>query len=274
MSCKVLKNKNYIITNRYGNGHNGVDIVAEGRALDMIVAHSGGKVIFCQTGQRYNPGSSGNASYGNCVKILHDNGMFTLYAHLADVRVSYGQYVKQGQDLGMMGCTGNSYGAHLHFEVWNNKNIRINPEQYLQNDLDNNYNCTGKIIYQAYANGHWYDEVNKCDNTVNGYAGDSVNFISGLRAKPENGEIIIQVHQLNGNWLDEVSSNNYKTNDTTNGNSYAGIYGQPIDAVKIYSTKGFVDYRVMTKRGWLPWVRQNTDYAGNFGEPILGIQMA
>ena len=75
-------------------------------------------------------GSSGNASYGNCVKIRHDNGMYTLYAHLADVRVNINQYVSQGQDLGMMGNTGNSYGIHLHFEVFNTNNSRVNPENY------------------------------------------------------------------------------------------------------------------------------------------------
>ena len=278
MSCRVLKNKDCKITNHYGQGHNGVDVVGQGSTLDIVTAHSSGKVIFCQTGQRYNPGSTGNASYGNCVKIKHDNGMFTLYAHLADVRVGLGQYVKQGQDLGMMGCTGNSYGAHLHFEVWNSQNVRINPEPYLNKDLDGSVDCTGKITYQAYANGHWYEEVSKCDNTVDGYAGDSINFISGLRAKPEFGEIILQVHQLNGNWLHEISSTNYKANDTSNGNSYAGIYGTPIDKVRIKTTKGFVDYRVMTKRRRLPWVTGYKDfndeiYAGNEGEPILGIQM-
>lgn len=102
---RVLKNREHQITQHYGNGHSGVDVVGQGGTLDVVVAHSGGKVIWIQKGQPHNPGSSGNASYGNCVKIKHDNGMYTLYAHLADVRVNQGQYVVQGQDLGMMGCT-------------------------------------------------------------------------------------------------------------------------------------------------------------------------
>ena len=74
--------------------------------------------------------------------------------------------------------------------------------------------------------------------------------------------------------MGEVNSRDYITNDTQNGNSYSGIYGQPIDAIKIRSTQGFVDYRVKTaKQGWLPMVRQDSDYAGNFGEPIIGLQM-
>ena len=131
---------------------------------------------------------------------------------------------------------------------------------------------TGTITYQAFTN-RWLLEVNKCDNTPNGYAGIENKFITGFRCKPQYGEIIYEAHILNGAWLGEVNSRDYKTNNVDNGLSYAGIYGQPIDAIRIKSTKGYVDYRVKTKKGWLPWVRQYEDYAGNFGEPIIGIQM-
>lgn len=131
-------------------------------------------------------------------------------------------------------------------------------------------NYTGTITYQAYTNG-WLPEVNKCDNTPNGYAGLGNSYISAFRCKPQYGEIIYQAHRVNGDWLEEVSSKDYYAN---NGNSYAGIIGKPIDAIRIKSTKGYVKYRVKTaKRGWLPFVIQYEDYAGNFGEPIIGIQM-
>lgn len=129
---------------------------------------------------------------------------------------------------------------------------------------------TGTITYQAYAN-RWLPEVNKCDNTNDGYAGIGNTYISAFRCKPQYGEIIYQAHRLNGDWLPEVNSKDYSKG---NGDSFAGILGKPIDAIRIKSTKGYVDYRVKTaKRGWLPWVRQYGDYAGNFGEPIIGIQM-
>ena len=129
---------------------------------------------------------------------------------------------------------------------------------------------TGTITYQAYTNG-WLPEVNKCDNTNDGYAGLGNQYISAFRCKPKYGEIIYQAHILNGEWLPEVNSKDYSKG---NGDSYAGILGKPIDAIKIKSTKGYVTYRVKTaKRGWLPWVRQYEDYAGNYGEPIIGIQM-
>ena len=65
-------------------------------------------------------------SYGNYVIILHDNGLYTLYAHgqAGSIRVSEGQRVKQGQQIMNVGSTGNSTGPHLHFEV------RVSPGTY------------------------------------------------------------------------------------------------------------------------------------------------
>lgn len=139
-------------------------------------------------------------------------------------------------------------------------------------------NYTGVITYQAYA-GEWLPEVNKCDNTDEGYAGIYGKAISGIRCKPEYGEITVQAHIKNGNWLDKVNSKNYKKNDKSNPNSYSGIYGQPIDCIKIKSTKGHVDYRAHTiEDGWLAWVNSKTEtgtesYAGIYGHTIDGIQM-
>lgn len=139
---------------------------------------------------------------------------------------------------------------------------------------------TGTITYQAY-DGKWEKEVKKADNTPQGYAGDSVHFISGARAYPQFGEIIIESHELGGDWLGPVSSKDYKTDDMMNGNSYAGIYGKPQDAFRIKSTRGYVEYRVLVringKLQWLEWVRgfgdKPNEYAGIFGLPIYGIQM-
>lgn len=137
---------------------------------------------------------------------------------------------------------------------------------------------TGVITYQAYA-GEWLPEVKKCDNTDEGYAGIYGKAISGLRCKPKYGEITVQAHIKNGNWLDKVNSKNYKKNDKSNPNSYSGIYGQPIDCIKIKSTKGHVDYRAHTiEDGWLAWVNSKTEtgtesYAGIYGHTIDGIQM-
>lgn len=135
---------------------------------------------------------------------------------------------------------------------------------------------TGTITYQAY-DGVWLSEVNKCDNTSDGYAGRYGRAISGIKARPQYGEIFIQSHIIGTtNYLPKISSKDYYKN---NDDSYSGIYGKPIDCVKISSTKGFVKYRVHIKNGsWLSWVDSRTtsgseSYAGIYGKEIDGIQM-
>ena len=59
-----------------------------------------------------------NASYGNYCIISHGNGYATLYAHQKQLPlVKVGDTVEKGQVIGYVGNTGNSYGAHLHFEL-------------------------------------------------------------------------------------------------------------------------------------------------------------
>ena len=68
----------------------------------------------------------GNLSYGRCVKITHSSTRWSLYAHMSVIGVSQGQRVSQGQVIGYVGNTGNSYGAHLHLEISEN-NVGIRP---------------------------------------------------------------------------------------------------------------------------------------------------
>lgn len=142
MDCRVLESKKCTITSAYGwrdlNGdgvkdyHSGVDIVREGYMLDYIVAHSDGKIVNFQDGLGNMKGSN---SYGNYVKIDHGNGYYTLYAHMRKgLSVKNGQTVKAGTRLGYMGDSGNAYGGHLHFELWEGGN-RIDPTPYLNKDL-------------------------------------------------------------------------------------------------------------------------------------------
>lgn len=55
--------------------------------------------------------------YGNLIKISHEDGTITVYAHLAKRSVAVGDLVVAGQVIGEAGSTGFSSGPHLHFEV-------------------------------------------------------------------------------------------------------------------------------------------------------------
>ena len=68
--------------------------------------------------------------YGLAVVIDHGNGLKTLYAHLSEIYVKPGEFVKQGVAIGRMGCTGWCTGTHLHFEVIYN-GVRQDPLLYL-----------------------------------------------------------------------------------------------------------------------------------------------
>jgi len=73
---------------------------------------------------------SSSSGYGNYVVIAHSGGFNTLYGHLSTALVSVGQQVTQGTVVGLEGSTGNSTGAHLHFELRINQNP-VNPAPYL-----------------------------------------------------------------------------------------------------------------------------------------------
>ena len=107
--------------NPYGPGHLGIDITApEG---SNVYAAGAGVVTMAQGGWNY--------GYGNVIQIDHGNGDVTVYAHLSAILVSVCQPVGQGTIIGYSGNTGNSFGAHLHFEI-RRGGSNINPYDIVQ----------------------------------------------------------------------------------------------------------------------------------------------
>ena len=98
---------NHVLSgNDYWSGHLGIDI-AVGEGAPIYAADSG-VVVFA---------GWATGGYGNMVMIDHGNGYQTVYAHLSSVSTGCGRSVSSGQIIGYSGSTGNSTGAHLHFEV-------------------------------------------------------------------------------------------------------------------------------------------------------------
>ncbi len=99
--------------------HEGLDFsAAEGTP---IYAAAGGMVI---TSER-------TPDYGNIVKVDHGSGLETRYAHASKLMVKVGDRVEKGQILALVGSTGRSTGAHLHYEIRLNGNA-LDPRKYLK----------------------------------------------------------------------------------------------------------------------------------------------
>ena len=88
--------------------HAGVDLAAPNGS--PVVASADGVVSF----------ANWNGGYGLLVAVRHGNGFETRFAHLSRILVRPGQQVSRGQVVGLVGSTGRSTGAHLHYEVRQN----------------------------------------------------------------------------------------------------------------------------------------------------------
>ena len=106
--------------------HSGVDIGA-GYGDTIMAAASGTVILVSEPVEGKNKGGTG---YGNYCIIDHGNGYSTLYGHARDIYVKEGQKVSRGKAIGVVGSTGTSTGAHLHFEVRVNGST-TNPLNYL-----------------------------------------------------------------------------------------------------------------------------------------------
>ena len=100
------------VTGAAGQRHDGYDLVSDGDRT--VCAAVGGKVVQSRI---ITDKSNRTWEWGNYVTILGDDGHYHYYCHLASRAVEAGTVVKAGQPIGVMGSTGYSTGAHLHYEV-------------------------------------------------------------------------------------------------------------------------------------------------------------
>ncbi|QEC77611.1 M23 family metallopeptidase [Mucilaginibacter ginsenosidivorax] len=98
--------------------HPGIDF--KGKRGDEVKCTASGKVVFA--------GWAGG--YGNCIRIQHINDIQTVYGHLSKIKVKVGQEVNLGDEIGLVGSTGHSTGAHLHYEVRRHGKA-VNPVNFL-----------------------------------------------------------------------------------------------------------------------------------------------
>ena len=91
---------------RWGRLHAGIDIAAPAGTV-IRAAADGGVAIRGPVG-----------GYGNYVCVQHSRRLTTCYAHLSRFLTERGKVVRQGEPIGLVGCTGRCFGDHLHFETW------------------------------------------------------------------------------------------------------------------------------------------------------------
>lgn len=111
--CRMTSKFGWRNIGRGREWHQGVDLAGATAGLKVPVYASADGVV---------KKAGALSSYGNRVLITHTIGgktWETNYAHLDKIIVKEGQRVKQGEQIGIMGNTGGSFGVHLHFEIHN-----------------------------------------------------------------------------------------------------------------------------------------------------------
>ena len=98
--------------------HNGIDFA--GREGSNVVAVAAGVVT--ASGQR--------SGYGYMVEVSHGDGFVTRYSHNKQNLVQPGEVVRKGQPIALMGSTGRSTGAHVHYEVYKHGRS-VDPSSYV-----------------------------------------------------------------------------------------------------------------------------------------------
>ena len=108
----------------FSQDHLGIDLSS---IEDRVVKAAGrGYVIFADWTYRF----------GNTIIIDHGNGYLTVYGHNEQNLVPQRQVVDRAEPIAIMGNTGISDGAHLHFEIWHN-GVPLDPATFITELMDN-----------------------------------------------------------------------------------------------------------------------------------------
>ncbi len=105
------------------NSHTGVDVSA--KEGDAVLAPNNGVAVLIDD-QFFS---------GNSIVLDHGQGIYTMFFHLSKVLIRPGQTVTKGEVIGLVGSTGRSTGAHLHWGV-RIQGARVNPIELLQLKLE------------------------------------------------------------------------------------------------------------------------------------------
>lgn len=157
--------------------HTGIDIGSVSEGITNIIAVKDGVVVYPTDGATTNCPSSRSldkcgGGYGNYVIIQHNDGTYSLYAHLYSdsITVKANDSVKQGQVIGKAGSSGYSTGPHLHFEIRqgaNSSSSTIDPTTVIsaENPRSSGGVCSGSSS-ETSKMLHWFE--GGCNAKTNG----------------------------------------------------------------------------------------------------------
>ena len=221
------------ITCAYGDscyvGHTGSDIgnAGYGSNYHNVIAVQDGTVTTARDGIA--EGRNKNAGYGNYIIIQHSNGNSTVYGHLYinSLKVKVGDTVRQGQVIAKMGNSGNSSGAHLHFEVRSNGS-QTNPLNFVSSSNPRPIKQTGNYI-----NGDSNKQSICLTLKANGISNNGVIALMTNINKESGFDYTAYNPDDNGGpsyglcqWHDGASSKRYTNLRTTFPDTYQTIEGQ------------------------------------------------
>lgn len=257
MDGQVLMHTDEVITQSFSSYHQAIDIVGEGHSVSDVIAVSDGTVeIAVNTVTTNNKNARGTASYGNFVKIKHDDGTKSLYAHLkpGSVSVKTGERISEGDKIGTMGNTGNAHGVHLHFEIRNSDETRVNPANYMANKkqeelvLEKSEIVSDSIDSEVKSNA----PIPSLDNelTMNVTGSDSINN-KGI-SKSSNSSDVVASNSLDSNNVESgyIGNPSYK-------------HGSIVDGLKLIGIDSSFDYRTL-----LAHANGIDDYHGTYSQNV------
>ena len=129
---------NYTITTHYNNSHKAIDI-SSNYGSNIYAINNG--VVTQVMGGCIAGNTSCNGKGGNYIVINHNNGYYSVYMHLKNIKVKNKDTIAKGEVIGTMGNTGNVIpvptssapylGTHLHFAIYKGEPFKggypINP---------------------------------------------------------------------------------------------------------------------------------------------------
>lgn len=221
---------------RNGKAHGALDITVSGASPNTIniIASKSGEVVYptnsSQIGYEDNGyyGNKDGGGFGNYVKIKHADGTYTIYAHLAQnsITVMSGNVVEQGQVIGKMGHSGSSTGLHLHFEMRDANDNKIDPAQFVSKDNprsmasnSSNFSLVTTTLSKAEFNAKMQDYYNRTGNQFfrNNFLSKSDEIYDASIKYGVNPELVVVTAKAESGFKGCGSTNNYWGIGITNG---------------------------------------------------------